>query len=135
METQKEIREFLKESAHKCFLAGLGAMSLASEKGSRILDELIQKGKDFETKSKDDIEGPRGRMAKIKKKVESCGKTFESTMDENLKKVINKIGIPTREDISILTKRVEILMAKVEGILSKHRRGSSDKPPSGDISG
>jgi poly(hydroxyalkanoate) granule-associated protein len=137
METQKDIRKFVKESAQKCFLAGLGAISIASEKGSRILEDLIKKGRDFEFKGKDGIESMQDRTAEIKKMAETYGKTFESAMDEKLKKVIHKIGIPTREDISTLTKRVEILMANVEGILSKHRRKSdpTGKTPSGDISG
>jgi poly(hydroxyalkanoate) granule-associated protein len=137
METQKDIRKFVKESAEKCFLAGLGAISIASEKGSRIVDDLIKKGRDFEFKGKDGFENTQDRMKELKKMAESYGKTFESAMDEKLKKVINKIGIPTREDISNLTKRVEILMANVEGILSKHRKksGPTGKPPSGDISG
>lgn len=137
METQKDIRKFVKESAQKCFFAGLGAISLASEKGSRIVEDLIQKGREFEFKGKDDVGNPQDKMTEFKKMAESYGKTFESAMDEKLKKVISKIGIPTREDISDLTKRVEILMASVEGILSKHRKksGPTGKPPSGNISG
>ncbi len=137
MENQNDLRKFVKESAHKCFLAGLGAISLASEKGSRFFDDLIKKGRDFEIKDKDGAESTQDNMAEIKKKAESYRKTFESAMDEKLKKVIGKIGIPTREDISNLTKRVDLLMANVEGILSKHRRKNSPKgtPPSDDKSG
>jgi poly(hydroxyalkanoate) granule-associated protein len=137
MENQKDIRKLVKESAQNFFLAGLGAISLANEKGSRFFNDLIEKGKEFEFKSKDGIENPQDKITEIKKMAESYGKTFESAMDEKVRKVIDKIGIPTREDISNLTKRVETLMANVEGILSKHRRktGPADKPPSGDISG
>jgi poly(hydroxyalkanoate) granule-associated protein len=135
METQKDIRKFVKESAQKCFLAGLGALSFASEKGSRLLDDLIKKGKDFESKGKKNVENTEDSMTEIKKMAESYGKTIESAMDEKLKKVINKIGIPTKEDISNLSKRVEALMANVEGILSKNKKkDSTGKPPSGDIS-
>ncbi len=137
MENQKDIGQIVKESAHKCFLAGLGALSIASEKGSRFFEDLIQKGRDYEYKKKDDIDSTREKMAEIKKMAESYGKTFESAMDEKLKTVINKIGIPTREDIGNLIKRVETLMSNVEGILSKHKRksDSAGDPPSGDVSG
>jgi poly(hydroxyalkanoate) granule-associated protein len=137
METQKDIRTLVKESAEKCFLAGLGAISVASEKGSRLFEDLIRKGRDFEFKNKESREGTRDKMAEIKKMAENYGKTFESVMDEKLKKVINKIGIPSKEEISNLTKRVEILMANVEQILSKRNRksNSTKKPPSGDVSG
>jgi poly(hydroxyalkanoate) granule-associated protein len=133
METQKDIRKFVKESAQKCFLAGLGALSFASERGSRLFDDLIKKGKDFESKGKQSFEGTEDRMTEMKKMAESYGKTFESAMDEKLKKVITKIGIPTKEDISNLSKRVEALMTNVEGILSKHKKkDSTGKPSSGD---
>lgn len=137
MENQKDIREFAKESAHKLVLAGLGAVSLASEKGRRFFEDLIQKGRDVEAKSKESAESKQDKMAEIKKMAETYGKTFESTMDEKLKKVIDKIGIPTKQDISNLTRRVETLMANVEGILLKHKRksNSSDQPPSSDVSG
>jgi poly(hydroxyalkanoate) granule-associated protein len=137
MENQKDIRKLMRESAEKCFLAGIGAISLASEKGSRLFEELIQKGRDFESKGKVGGENTRDKMAEIKKMAENYGKTFESVMDEKLKKVINKIGIPSKEEISNLSKRVEILMANVEQILSKRSRksDSASKPPSGDVSG
>jgi poly(hydroxyalkanoate) granule-associated protein len=135
METQKDIRKIVKESAQKCFLAGLGALSLAGEKGSRLFDDLVKKGKDFESKSKQGAENRAESMTEIKKMAESYGKTFESAMDEKLKKVINKIGIPTKEDISNLNKRIEALMANLEGILSKNKqKDSTGKPPSGDKS-
>lgn len=132
MENQKDIRKIVKESAHKCILAGLGAMSLASEKGTRFFEDLIKKGRDVESKSKEGVAGKRDKMAEIKKMAETYGKTFESAMDERLKKVINKIGIPTKEDISNLNKRLEVLMANVEGILSKHKqkKDPEDRPSS-----
>jgi poly(hydroxyalkanoate) granule-associated protein len=135
MDTQKDIRKFVKESAQKCFLAGLGALSLAGEKGSRLFEDLIKKGKDFESKSKQSAENTEDSMTEIKKMAESYGKTFESAMDEKLKKVITKIGIPTKEDISNLNKRIEALMANLEGILSKQKpKDSTGKTPSGDKS-
>jgi poly(hydroxyalkanoate) granule-associated protein len=135
METQKDIRKLVKESAQKCFLAGLGALSFAGEKGSRLFDDLIKKGKDFEFKGKERVENREDSMTEIRKMAESYGKTFESAMDEKLKKVINKIGIPTKEDISNLNKRIEALMANLEGILSKRKqKDSTGNPPSGDKS-
>ncbi|MFO8083027.1 MAG: phasin family protein [Desulfobacterales bacterium] len=137
MENPKDYQKAVKEKAHNFFLAGLGALSFVGEKGNRILDDLIKKGKEFETKEKEGSQGAvQEKLMEMKKKVEKYGETFETVMDEKLKKVINKIGLPTRDEISGLTKRVEVLMANVESVLKKQRQkgDTTGKPSSKDIS-
>ena len=123
MENQKDIQKIMKDAANKFFLAGLGAFSFVGEKSSRLFNDLIEKGKDFESKSKEGKQGAvHDKLLDMKTKVEKYGETLETVVDQRLKKVIEKIGLPSREEISSLSKRVETLMANVESILRKQRQ-------------
>ncbi len=138
MEYQKDIQKLVKESAHKCFLAGVGALSFVGEKGSRFFEDLIKKGRDVEAKGKEGRQGPvYDKLMDMKERFEKCGEAIETSMDEKIKKVIQKTGLPTREEISGLTQRVEALMAQVESILRKHhpKDNSTGNVSSKDVTG
>jgi poly(hydroxyalkanoate) granule-associated protein len=120
---KNEFGEELRESAHKIWLAGLGAMTVAEEEGSKLFKTLVEKGETFESRG-------RERVEKVKASVEDAAKTtkerlgdawssFETTFDEKVATAVHKLGVPTREEIHTLTKRVEELTAAVDSLRTK----------------
>jgi poly(hydroxyalkanoate) granule-associated protein len=130
-----KIPDFLVNSAQKVFFAGLGAISIAEEKGVRILEELAERGRKYEFRGKDRVEEAGETLARARETAESCKETFEKTLDEKLKKVIGRLGVPSGEEVANLTKRVETLMGSVDMLLRRHEaeesreNGSRDRGP------
>ena len=118
--------EFFINSAQKVFFAGLGAISIAEEKGARFLEELAERGRGYEFKGKDRMEEAGETLAKAKKTAESCRESFEKNLDEKLKNVIGKLGVPSGEEVANLTKRVETLMGSVDMLLRRHEAVERD---------
>lgn len=118
----KRLQKELQESAHKIWLAGLGALSAAGETGSRVFQQLVEKGEGLASEGRDKVESSveeaRGRvdssMKDARKRIESVVDDALKGVDERLTEALQKFGVPTREEIHSLTRRVEELNKKVD---------------------
>jgi poly(hydroxyalkanoate) granule-associated protein len=117
---QAEIRE----SAHKVWLAGLGALSTIESEGAKLFQQLVERGRDFESEGKEQMKKARERVetevdkaaSRVKERV---GGTFDEvgdTVEAKLTEVLHRFGVPTRDEIRDLAKRVEELNSKVDGL-------------------
>src|SRR5215208_3927389 len=105
--SNKKIQEDLAESAHRIWLAGLGALAAAEEEGSKVFNRLVDRGKDVETRGKQQVQDVRGRA-------ESAWGGVGDKVDEKITAALHRLGVPTRDEIRELTRKVEELNAKVE---------------------
>jgi len=115
----KELQNDIMDSAHKVWLAGLGAVAMAEQEGGKFFTGLVEKGKTLETKSKDQVEKAKGTVAGMKTVAESYWETFGRTIDDQVTAVIHRIGVPTKDEIETLTKKVEQLTVAVDKLRTK----------------
>ncbi len=99
--------EDLRDSAHKIWLAGLGALATAEEEGGKLFKKLVEKGEGMESRGKDAVEN-------AKSKVSNAWEEVESKIDEKVTAALHRLGVPSRDEISKLTKKVEDLSKKIE---------------------
>lgn len=118
------LQDDLMDSAHRIWLAGLGALAAAGEEGAKAYTRLVDRGREVESKSKDDLkvqaDKAREQFDKAKGKAEGQWEEWSEKIDEALTKSLHRLGVPTRDEIRTLTHRVEELTKKVEG-LKPHR--------------
>jgi poly(hydroxyalkanoate) granule-associated protein len=115
----KEMQNDIMESAHKVWLAGLGAVAMAEEKGGEFFSNLLEKGQKLEGKSKQQVEKAKGTVSGMKTVAESYWETFGRTIDDQMTAVIHRIGVPTKDEIEDLTKKVEDLTVAVDNLRTK----------------
>ncbi len=106
------------DSVRKVWLAGLGALAVAEEEGSKIFKTLVEKGEELEKKTSDSLSKVKETFESVAEKtVGSAKETVEKvtgSFDEKVAEVLHKLGVPTREEIATLTKRVEELTKAVD---------------------
>jgi poly(hydroxyalkanoate) granule-associated protein len=117
-DNEKNTQDDLKDSVHRIWLAGLGALAAAEEEGSKLFSKLVDRGRDVESKGKVEVdkvnEKVRSGVDKAKAKAESAFENWGEKFDEKLTSALHRLGVPTRDEIHNLTKRVEDLNSKVE---------------------
>ena len=91
----------------KTYLAGVGFISLAEEKLKKTLDVWVKKGEKVEKEGRKTIE-------EIKEKFEDLKKDFEKKVEIQVTKIIEKLNLPTKDDIEKLEKRIEELENKLK---------------------
>lgn len=117
----KDMQEGVTESAHRIWLAGLGAVALAQESGGKLFSDLVKRGRDMEARAK--IARPdmtvtlRGAGDRAKTAWQQLGKG----VDEQVTAALHRLGVPTRHEIATLGKRVELLTASIEKLKPKTR--------------
>ena len=134
MVTKQKIKtttDDVRESAHQIWLAGLGALSVAEEEGTKLFKRLVKEGKNFEKKSKKRIESVQGKVEEtvddVRDKAETTWDRLGSSFDENVATTLKRLGVPSRHEIQRLTKRVEELTAKVDSLRPKSPTKASAK--------
>lgn len=134
----KKLQDELKESAHRIWLAGLGALAAAEQEGAKVFNRLVDRGRDVEARGrvdfKDQVDRAKTQMDQAKTKVNETVENLGDKLDEALTSALHRLGVPTREEIRNLTQRVEELNAKVE--MLKPRVTPANEPvlvtPAGD---
>jgi len=125
----QDLQARVKKSANKIWLAGLGAFALAEEEGGKLFKSLVSKGKGFEEKGRDQLEKARGTFesiagvardkatevaGEVKGRAGSAWSRVADDVDDAVSSALHKVGVPTREEINRLTRRIEHLTALVE---------------------
>ncbi|HEY9421567.1 MAG TPA: phasin family protein [Thermoanaerobaculia bacterium] len=114
----KNAQEEIKESVHRIWLAGLGALAAAEEEGSKIFSRLVDRGRDVESRGKVEVDRVKAEAEKlgsqVKSKAESAFENWGGKFDETLTAALRRLGVPTRDEIRNLTQRVEELNAKID---------------------
>jgi poly(hydroxyalkanoate) granule-associated protein len=111
---EKNVQEEIKESVHRIWLAGLGALAAAEEEGGKIFSRLVERGRDVEAKGKVEVDKMKTDAERFKAKAESAFEAWGDKFDEKLTATLRRLGVPTREEIRNLTQKVEELNAKIE---------------------
>lgn len=117
-EKLEELQEKVMDSAQKVWLAGLGALAVAEEEGSKLFKELVKRGESMEGQIKGEltslrkeiaalVERGRGQASKVVEQV-------ETNWDEKLTQALSRLGVPTRDEIAALAARVEELTRKLD---------------------
>ncbi|MDA8016882.1 MAG: phasin family protein [Thermoanaerobaculia bacterium] len=119
-EKVKELQAELKESASKIWLAGLGALQSAEEEGSKLFRSLVEKGEEYESKGRERVETVKDDLGKrvsgARDRASGTVGKIEEHLDEAVSGALKRFGVPTRDEIGTLTKRVEELTRVVESL-------------------
>ena len=122
MRKGRDVQQELKDSAHKIWLAGLGALAVAGEEGKSAFRTLVEKGEEIEARSRDQVEKVRDKVrgsvgdtvSDAKSSVGQLWDKMQEGFDDRVAKTLERLGVPTRKEIATLTKRVEELTKGIE---------------------
>ncbi|HEV8238847.1 MAG TPA: phasin family protein [Thermoanaerobaculia bacterium] len=115
-----DVTSEVSKSAHQVFLAGLGAAALSQQEGGRFFDRLVTRGRKVEAEGKKKVTRTtnqgRKQLDAAKKRATQAFDRVQGELDSRLGKVANRLGIPSQDQIRLLTDRVAELTRKVEGL-------------------
>ncbi|HET9767282.1 MAG TPA: phasin family protein [Thermoanaerobaculia bacterium] len=133
----------VRESAHKIWLAGLGALAVTEEEGSKLFKNLVQQGERYEAQGKEtlkeakksaDAAGARAKKLaeetadRARRAAEGAWEQLGGAFDEKLAKALHRIGVPSRDEITALSRRIEELTRAVERARAPKKPGGGAGP-------
>jgi poly(hydroxyalkanoate) granule-associated protein len=119
-ETARHLPQDVLEGGRKMWLAGMGTVGVIGNTTSTLFNTLVEEGKRFQ---KDEMKRVGDVVSKTTDTVgHYVGETVTFVQDnvqQVTKVALNRLGIPSRRDVSDLTGRVELLTAKVDALAKK----------------
>ncbi|NJN47336.1 MAG: phasin family protein [Candidatus Competibacteraceae bacterium] len=126
--TQKKSKEKSSEKqtfnmvdmARQIWLAGLGAFAKAEEEGGKLFETLVQEGEKVEAHTRkvaeDKMEEVKDKVEQVRGKATDTWDGLEQVFEDRVARVLNRLGVPTNDDVQDLAKRVEELNATVKSL-------------------
>lgn len=124
----------VKESAKNVVLAGLGVVSIAQKEATKVYDKaskeankfyntLVKEGKSLEKKSKKSVDEltnkAEGKFKNFKNVATQKFSKFENIFESKVETALNKLDIPTADDLKGLSSRVDTLIKEIKKIEKK----------------
>jgi poly(hydroxyalkanoate) granule-associated protein len=103
--------EKLKSAGRNLWLAGLGAVAEVEESGRDLFSHLVERGRPFEEKQRQAFEKAGD---KTQETVRELSTLVQDTMEFETKGVLKKLGLLTRDDVKILSARLDTLSRKLD---------------------
>lgn len=111
----------------KLWLAGLGAYSKVGQEGREYFQTLVRLGEQAERRGRKQvnqqveaangqIDEARSRVSVVKNQVAARIEKIEQAFDSRVAGALNRLGIPARQDIQILSAKLDELSALLERV-------------------
>jgi poly(hydroxyalkanoate) granule-associated protein len=120
------------ESGQQIWLAGLGAFAKAQEEGGRLYEALIKEGSALEkittkytTGKVDEVRGAvENTVAQVKDRASDTWDKLEKVFEERVSRALGGLGIPGRDELNELTRKVDELSKAIKGM----NKAGNEKP-------
>ena len=119
-ETFDRARRELREAGRTLWLAGLGAVAELGEESRewhQVFDRLVERGRPVDERQRKALEEIEDRTGST---VREMKKLFEDTVQYESKSLLQRLGLMTRDDVSVLAARIDSLAAKVDELVASY---------------
>jgi len=114
----------LTERGREIWLAGLGALSRIEEEGDKVFKTLVDRGRDYESKRRKQIDDAASNIKKqqdaltsdVSKRIDDATKTVEDVVNRTVNSTLGRIGVPTRHEVRGLSDKVSELSRKLDAL-------------------
>lgn len=109
------------ETAQQIWSAGVGALARAQGDGTELFDSLLKKGMSLEARTRqlangkvDEVRGVvEDRVENVREKATDTWDRMEKVFEDRVHRALTRLGVPTRDDLQALNKRVEALTVEL----------------------
>ena len=120
----KDLPDEVTGQAREIWLAGLGALSRLEQEGDKVFQTLVERGKDYEDKRSAQLEEATENFRKqresltqdVSKRLDDATKSVEQAVSDTLSGTLGRIGVPTRDEVRGLSRRVGELSQKLDAL-------------------
>ncbi|MCB1941682.1 MAG: phasin family protein [Candidatus Accumulibacter sp.] len=112
--TENQLAATVKDSAQQIWLAGLGAFAKAQEEGGKVFDALVKEGESIQSKTRKMTDE---KIAQVAGKASGTWDRLEQVFEDRVARALGSLGVPSKQDIDKLSRRVVDLSAAVQALI------------------
>lgn len=118
----KEVSELPAEvmaAAQKVWFAGLGALAFAQDEGGKLFASLVAIGEQMEKEFRKSMPSPVSAVKDARAGIDGAWQKVQEVFDAQVTAALHRLGVPTKDEIAKLTRRIEALTASIEALKSR----------------
>jgi poly(hydroxyalkanoate) granule-associated protein len=131
----KHTAKAIMEQAEQIWLAGLGAFSKAQEQSGKVYEALVKEGATLEKMTRkftgSKVEEVRGMVentvTQVRQRASDSWDRLEEVFENRVSKALGHLGIPGRDEMETLAKRVDDLAKAVRALDAGQRASKAPK--------
>mgnify|MGYP006283682249 CR=1 FL=1 len=135
MSTQTErptLQEELTRRGRDVWLAGLGALATVEEEGSKAFNTLVERGRDYESKGRKQIESAISQASQQRdeaiSEVEDASQGAREYIFNTVDRALDRFGVATRSELDKLEGQVGRLTQKVDALTKALKENKNIDP-------
>ncbi len=105
-QTDLQIAQMVKHSAHQIWLAGLGAFVKTQQENNGLFEELVAEGEAAEKRCREERQNCAQHLPP---KPQAAWSRMENSFEERVAQAVNRLGVPSRKELQNLTEQVDTL--------------------------
>lgn len=126
----------LSESAQQIWLAGMGAFGRAQSEGTRLFEALVKEGLNLEQTARKLAGGQadavrdavESKVGNARERAADTWDRLERVFEDRVQRAMNKLGVPGREDLNELSRRVDALTAQLRQAGAQTAKSPAKRP-------
>ena len=111
----------LSESAQQIWLAGMGAFGRAQSEGTKLFEALVKEGLNLEQTARKLAGGQADavrdavetQVGNARERAADTWDRLEKVFEDRVQRAMNKLGVPGRDDLNALSRRVDALTTQL----------------------
>jgi poly(hydroxyalkanoate) granule-associated protein len=124
------------ESAQQIWMAGVGAFTRAQGEGSKLFEALVKEGMTIEQTTRKLATGRvdavrdavEDRVGVVRERAVDTWDRLEKVFEDRVQRALNRLGVPSREDLADLISRVNELNAELRKLSKSAPVKKASKP-------
>lgn len=123
-EAQTNIGRELLNAGRNLWLASLGAIAEVEEGSVKLFDRLVERGRPLDERQRKTVDAFSDRANGA---LREAGKLFQDTVEYESRQVLKKMGVMTRDDLKVLSARLDILARQIDEYAAAREVAQSQK--------
>ena len=123
----EQVSRSLVESAQQIWMAGVGAFTRAQGEGSKLFEALVKEGMNIEQHTRKLATGKvdavrdavEDRVGVVRERATDTWDRLEKVFEERVQRALNRLGVPSREELADLVSRVNALTTELKKLGGK----------------
>lgn len=107
------------DTVRSVLLAGIGALALTKDELEAIVSRLVERG---ELAEKDARSLLQDLIERRKKESEEWEERMTRRLEPRLQRIVERLNIPTRQDVEALSKRLSALERKIDRLVKEQAK-------------
>lgn len=117
---QNRLQDELSKRGRDVWLAGLGALATVEEEGTKLFNNLVDRGKKFESDRRQRIQEvtkqAEAEGEKALAQLEEAGEDTRAYLTTIVDGALERFGVPTKEEVDALSQKVDALSSQVDAL-------------------